>query len=201
MPSNEFHFITHWRVPGTVAEVAEVLADATGLARWWPSVYLGVAELDPGDERGLGKVVELHTKAWLPYTFRWQFRVTEVHAAGSALAATGDFEGRGIWSFRQDGREVAVTYDWKILVEKPILRQLSFVLKPIYAANHRWAMARGEESLKLELARRHAASAAERALVPAPPAATRVRPEVVIVGLLGAAAVLWLIASQPWRDD
>jgi len=169
MPSNEFHFITHWRVPGTVAEVAEVLPDATGLARWWPSVYLGVAELDPGDERGLGKVVELHTKAWLPYTFRWQFRVTEVHAAGSALAATGDFEGRGIWSFRQDGREVAVTYDWKILVEKPILRQLSFVLKPIYAANHRWAMARGEESLKLELARRRATSDAERAKIPPPP--------------------------------
>jgi hypothetical protein len=96
---------------------------------------------------------------------------------------------------------VAVTYDWKILVEKPILRQLSFVLKPIYAANHRWAMARGEESLKLELARRHAASAAERALVPAPPPPTKVKPAVLIVGLLGAAAVLWLIASQPWRDD
>jgi hypothetical protein len=28
MASNEFHFITEWRVLGTVAEVAEVLADA-----------------------------------------------------------------------------------------------------------------------------------------------------------------------------
>jgi hypothetical protein len=115
--------------------------------------------------------------------------------------ASGDFEGRGIWSYRQAGPQVAVTYDWKILVEKPILRQLSFLLKPIYEANHRWAMARGEESLKLELARRHAGSAAERALVPAPPPPTRVRAEVVIVGLLGAAAVLWLIARQPWRED
>jgi hypothetical protein len=201
MASNEYHFITEWRVPGTVAEVAEVIGDAPDLARWWPSVYLGVTQLDPGDESGLGKVVELYTKGWLPYTLRWQFRVTETHPAGFTLVASGDFVGRGIWIYRQDGPEVVVTYDWKILAEKPLLRQLSFIMKPIFEANHRWAMARGEESLKLELARRHAGSAAERALVPAPPAAMRVRAEVVIVGPLGAAAVLWLMARQPWREE
>jgi hypothetical protein len=31
------------------------------------------------------------------------------------------------------------------------LRYGSFLFKPIFAANHRWAMARGEESLKREL--------------------------------------------------
>ena len=146
-------------------------------------------------------IADHHTKGWLPYTLRWQFRVTEVHPAGFTLVASGDFVGRGIWSFRQDGPEVVVVYDWKILAEKALLRNLSFIMKPIFSANHRWAMARGEESLKLELARRHAGSAAERALVPAPPPPTKVRPELVIVGLLGAAAVLWLMARQPWRDD
>jgi len=199
--SNEYHFITEWRVPGTVAEVAEVLADAADLARWWPSVYLGVTQLDPGDERGLGKVVDLYTKGWLPYTLRWQFRVTEVGPAGFTLVASGDFVGRGIWTFEQEGPEVVVTYDWKILAEKPLLRDLSFIMKPIFEANHRWAMAQGEKSLKLELVRRHAGSPAERALVPAPPGPSNVRPAVVIVGLLGAAAVLWLIARQPWRED
>jgi hypothetical protein len=42
-------------------------------------------------------------------------------------------------------------------------------LRPIFAANHRWAMARGEESLRLELARRHAKSDEERARIPVPP--------------------------------
>jgi hypothetical protein len=41
----------------TVEEVSEILQDAEGLARWWPSVYLDVKVLDPGDERGIGKVV------------------------------------------------------------------------------------------------------------------------------------------------
>ena len=47
-----------------------------------------------------------------------------------------------------------ITYDWRIRAEKPLLRYLSFLLKPVFSANHRWAMARGEESLKAELARR-----------------------------------------------
>ena len=61
MPTNDYHFITQWRVPGTVAEVVEILGDAPGLARWWPSVYLEVKQLAPGDEHGLGKVVDLYT--------------------------------------------------------------------------------------------------------------------------------------------
>ena len=45
MASNEYHYITHWHIKGTVEEVAEVLRQATELPRWWPSVYLDVQEL------------------------------------------------------------------------------------------------------------------------------------------------------------
>ncbi len=34
--SNEYHFITRWRVQGRVEGVADVLSDAEDLARWWP---------------------------------------------------------------------------------------------------------------------------------------------------------------------
>jgi hypothetical protein len=44
-----------------------------------------------------------------------------------------------------------------VRADKPLLRYGSWFFKPIFAANHRWAMARGEESLKRELERRHAA--------------------------------------------
>jgi hypothetical protein len=47
------------------------------------------------------------------------------------------------------------------------------VIKPLFAANHRWAMARGEESLRLELARRRAAGdPTVLAALPAPPGPT-----------------------------
>jgi hypothetical protein len=154
--SNDYHFITRWRIEGTITEVADVLKNAVDLPRWWPSVYLDVQELEPGDQDGIGKVVSLHTRGWLPYTLRWQFRVTESrHPHGYTLEAWGDFNGRGIWTFEQEGEWVNATYDWKVRADKPLLRAFSFLLKPVFSANHRWAMARGEESLRLELERLH----------------------------------------------
>lgn len=155
MKANEYHFVTHWRLSGTVDDAAEILSDLADLPRWWPAVYLDVVETKPGDEDGIGKEVSLYTRGWLPYTLRWQFRVTESdYPRRFALESWGDFVGRGEWRLRQNGRFVEITYDWRIQAEKPLLRTLSFLLRPIFAANHRWAMARGEESLRLELARR-----------------------------------------------
>ncbi len=155
MSANEYNFITHWRVESTVEEVSDVLGEPLDLPRWWPSVYLAAWEIERGNENGVGRVVELHTKGWLPYTLHWSFRVTESRRPfGFSLQAWGDFEGTGVWTFAQDGHFVNITYDWRIRAEKPLLRYLSFLLKPVFSANHRWAMARGEESLGLELARR-----------------------------------------------
>jgi hypothetical protein len=156
MANNDYHFITHWRVQGTLKEVVDVLRDPTDLVRWWPSVYVNVQVLEVGEPSGLGKVVDLYTKGWLPYTLRWTFRVTDVREDGFTLVASGDFDGRGIWTFTQDGGWVDITYDWKISAEKPLLRNFSWIMKPIFSANHKWAMAKGEESLKQELCRRHA---------------------------------------------
>jgi hypothetical protein len=80
--------------------------------------------------------------------------------------------GRGVWTISPAAEGAEVVYDWRIRAEKPLLRSLSFLLKPLFSANHEWAMARGEESLRLELARRRAASEEERARIPAPPGPT-----------------------------
>jgi hypothetical protein len=66
-----------------------------------------------------------------------------------------------------------VTYDWLVIAEKGILRRLSRIMKPIFSANHHWAMARGSTSLRLELARRRAGE--DRTLlaaIPSPPGPT-----------------------------
>jgi hypothetical protein len=154
MVGNDYHFVTRWRMHGRAEDVYRVLGNTTDLVRWWPSVYLDVKELTPGDQKGIGKVVHLHTRGWLPYTLRWTYRVTDViFPTGFAFDASGDFVGRGIWQFRQDGDWVDITFDWKIRADKPLLRYLSFLFKPIFSANHRWAMAQGEKSLRANLAR------------------------------------------------
>lgn len=173
MAVHDYHFVTTWQLPSTCAEVYDVIGEPEALPRWWPSVYLEVTILEAGRADGLGKRVGLFTKGWLPYTLRWEFVVTEVdRPRRMALRATGDFDGTGIWTFAQRGEQVEVTYDWRIRANKPLLRALSPVLKPLFAANHRWAMDRGFESLVLELRRRQARSEADRRAIPPPPRPT-----------------------------
>lgn len=199
MPDNDYQFISRWRVEGTCGEVADVLGDPIALARWWPSVYLDVQRIRPADPHGVGGRVRLHTKGWLPYTLRWEFEVVESrYPYGFTIVANGDFDGRGVWTFAQDGPFVDIVYDWRIRAEKPLLRHLSFLLRPIFEANHRWAMAQGEQSLTLELARRRAISDAARAEVPPPPGPVTYAGVAFVAGVaaVGAALAYLVVKSR-----
>ncbi len=195
MAANDYQFVTHWRVKSTVQEVSEILGNGPDLVRWWPSVYLEVRELEPGGEEGIGKVVDLYTKGWLPYRLRWQFRLVERRPEGFSIEAWGDFVGSGVWTFEQDGEWVNITYDWTVRADKPLLRDYSWIMKPIFSMNHRWAMEMGERSLELELQRRHAATPEEAALVPAPPPPTS-DTTFIIGGLIAGALLLRLLSPR-----
>ena len=156
------HFITRWRVKGTAEEVFQILSAPLEYPRWWPSVYLRVREVPPAS-------VSLLTRGWLPYTLQWQAVTTETSVPHRiAIQATGDLDGRGIWSIVQDGAFTDATFDWKLNVRKKLLRFLSPLFRPALEANHHWAMEQGRKSLELELARYRAATAEEMNTVPAP---------------------------------
>lgn len=141
MPAAEYEFVTIWEVAGTPDEVFDILDDPADLARWWPSVYLDVVVDEPGDERGVGKVVSLVTKGWLPYRLRWSFRVTEKdRPTRIALDPWGDLDEHDGWMITPHGALVRARYDWRVRADKPLLRHLSFLFKPVFSANHRWAM-------------------------------------------------------------
>jgi len=170
MTTNDYHFVDRWRVEGDIKEVADILEDALSLPQWWGSVYFEVKEIEPGGEHGIGKLISLRAGGWLPYTLRINFRTVESrYPHGFSMDATGDLEGKGIWTFEPHGPFVNVTYDWTIRANKPIIEKLSFLLKPIFRSNHNWTMKRGEESLKLELMRRRAKTTGVSLAVRRPP--------------------------------
>lgn len=148
MSSHDYQFQTRWEVPGTIEEVSEILSQPLELARWWPSVYLRVSQ--EGDE------TRLRTRGFLPYKLNWSFRVEEDRAPhGFSLSAWGDLEGHGVWTLRQlNPSRAEVIYDWTVVANKPILRHLAFLFRPLFELNHRWAMGQGLRSLELELRRR-----------------------------------------------
>ncbi len=118
-------------------------------------------------------MLALHTKGCLPYTLRWRLTVTGVERPHLlALRAEGDCVGVGTWTLAGDAQQVDLRFDWTMRANKPLLRSLSWLLAPLFTANHSWAMARGLDSLRLELRRRRATSEAERRAVPKAPAPT-----------------------------
>jgi hypothetical protein len=171
--TSSYRLRTQWRLASTTADVRGVLDDVLSLPQWWPSVYLTVALLEEGGSDGIGRRVRLRTTGWLPYTLTWTSILTQpVTERGFSFRATGDFEGTGEWVFRQDGPEVVLTFDWQIGVNKPIVRRMTWLFRPVFAANHRWAMAQGQESLLLELRRRGGFASMAADNDPAPPGPT-----------------------------
>jgi hypothetical protein len=141
MAINDYRFITLWNIDGTIEEAAEVLEDIEGLTQWWPSVYLSMVLLDPGGKKGIGKTVRFLTRGWLPYSLDWTLRVVESESPHRfVIEAEGDFVGRGIWRLTQVGNRAEIVYDWEVRADKPLLKFLSCVLKPLFGANHRWAV-------------------------------------------------------------
>jgi hypothetical protein len=199
-PSTDYHFVDRWRVRGTAREVADILEDVTGYARWWPSTYLEVTKDAEGAEHGVGQIGRVYAKGWLPYRIRFSYRVTEANPPhGFALDAWGDLTGRGVWRIEQDGDWVDVTYTWTVRSDKAILRYLSFLLKPVFRSNHVWTMRQGERSLQLEIDRRRAKTVDERLRVPDPPAPV---PDVVWLAGTGASVAalwgLWRLGGRRW---
>lgn len=155
MPANEYAFLTKWRVTAPVELIYDILKEGNDYKRWWPDVYLDSEYIASGDPHGIGDQVVLLTKGWLPYRLRWTATAEQRERPHTiAITATGDFNGRGVWNLQQIGTECDIKFDWRLRADKPLLRWLSPLFKPIFKWNHRWAMERGYERLQQEIARR-----------------------------------------------
>ena len=144
MQSNDYVFITRWQVEGKADGAYQILTDVPGYLRWWSDVYLAVEKTTPAAHDGLGETHRLLTRGKLPYRLRWSARIIETRRPTAfTIEATGDFVGRGVWSFDERAKHLDITFDWRLRAEKPLLKSLSFLLKPLFRWNHRWAMTRG----------------------------------------------------------
>ena len=85
----------------------------------------------------------------LPYRIRFVSEVTYVQTPTELrLRAAGDLTGNGVWRLMEGDGGTVVTFEWIVRADKPILRLLSPVLKPIFEWNHRWTMQQGEAALR-----------------------------------------------------
>ena len=140
--AREYVFVDEWDVDAPQEVVYDVIADARTYPAWWKPVYLAVE----GDER----VTQHRFKGRLPYTLEMRAEmVREERPRQFEVAVDGDLRGKGIWTFTPagDGR-THVRWDWIVFADRPLLRSLTPVLRPLFRWNHNWAVARAREGLE-----------------------------------------------------
>jgi uncharacterized protein YndB with AHSA1/START domain len=148
-----YRFVDRWLVPAAVDDVYDLLGDPLEYPTWWGDVFLETGG-DPGPPRP-GRRTTVVARGFLPYRLRFS---TEIVAAERPtrieMRLDGDFEGSGAWHLEPVEGGTRAVLDWRPVVKKPLVRNLTPVLRPLFRANHAWTMRRGERHIAEYLARR-----------------------------------------------
>ena len=150
---NEYRFVDRWFVRASLDETYDVVGDTVDYPSWWGDVFVSV-EGDDGPPRP-GRHVKIVSRGFLPYRLRWEAQIVEAEAPRRfSFTMTGDFVGGGSWTFDPADGGTHAIFDFRPRVEKPGVKQLSPILKPLFRWNHGWAMKRGERGVNALFDRR-----------------------------------------------
>jgi uncharacterized protein YndB with AHSA1/START domain len=142
----EYVFVDEWDVDAPQEQVFEALADASTYPRWWKPVYIEVSTDGPPE---VGRASEQHFKGRLPYTLRTRSEIVRYEPPRAfEVSVVGDLTGRGIWTLEQRAGGTHVHFDWRVIADRPLLRYLTPVLRPLFRWNHNWSIARAVEGLE-----------------------------------------------------
>jgi hypothetical protein len=151
-----FAYTTIWHFKSPLALVWNELADPLDWPSWWRSMER-VDQTTPGDALGVGAVHRYTVKGALPYRLAFDMRTTvvETHSRIEGTAM-GELEGQGVWTFSEEEDEsmTHVRYDWSVVANKPWMKLLAPVARPLYRWNHDAVMRAGEQGLRARLATR-----------------------------------------------
>jgi uncharacterized protein YndB with AHSA1/START domain len=155
--AKEYVFIDEWDVDAPQEAVFDALVDARTYPEWWKPVYI---EVDADGPAKPGCVSKQEFKGRLPYHLNTTSEIKRMDAPNEfAVEVVGDLTGKGVWTLTQRDGKVHVHFDWRVIADRPLLRILTPILRPVFRWNHNWSIQRAIEGLE-PYARSHAARAA-----------------------------------------
>ena len=144
--ASEYVFIDEWDVDAPVEAVFEALADARTYPDWWGAVYLDVEADCPPQ---VGCVSKHEFKGRLPYHLNTTSEIVRMDRPREfEVKVVGDLTGRGVWTLTSRNGRVHIRFDWRVLADRPLLRYLTPVLRPVFRWNHNWSIKRAIERLE-----------------------------------------------------
>jgi len=142
----EYRFVTTWCIDAPIERVFDAIDDAARWPQWWKGVRR--AELvEPGDQRGLGRLWRFTWRSRLPYDLSFDSRVTRREPPYLLEGrADGELIGVGRWRLYA-GQGTAVIYEWNVRTARPWMNRLAPVGRPLFAWNHHVVMRQGADGL------------------------------------------------------
>ena len=154
-PANYYHFEDEWFIPYPREVVWDVMADARLLPAWWTGVYLKAEPLGAYDRPSVGARIRGQFRGFLPYRLNVVVEATELDRPRLiAVNTVGDLSGTIRYDLMEAPGGTKVLMHEQVLAEKRIVKLLTPLLKPLFAANHRWASAHAQTGLTAFLKQR-----------------------------------------------
>ena len=148
---HRYRFRSTWRLTDPVEVVWDVLEAVPAYPSWWPQVRsVSIVEL---------AAVRVTCRSALPYSLVFTSRPARREPSAGVLEARldGDLEGWSRWTLIDDGSGGTVAvFDEEVVVNRPLLRAIEPVARPVLRLNHRWMMRGGRRGLAAFLAARRA---------------------------------------------
>jgi len=144
--ARDYVFIDEWDVDAPQEAVFDALADAGTYPEWWRPVYIAV-EVDGPPAQGRVSVHEF--KGRLPYHLKTRFEIVRMERPREfEVSVVGDLTGKGVWTLTPKDGGVHVRFDWRVIADRPLLRYLTPVLRPLFRWNHNWSIQRAQAGLE-----------------------------------------------------
>jgi hypothetical protein len=143
-----YSFVTEWRLEAPIERVFEILHDTLAWPEWWPAVK-AVEEIRPATSRGsLGAVRRFTFNGKLPYTLTFDM-TGEADARPTVLAgrATGELEGTGVWTLREEDGVTLARYDWNIRTTRWWMNLVAPLAGGAFRSNHDFVMRSGAKGI------------------------------------------------------
>src|SRR5882724_3869897 len=152
MAAAYYVFIDKFIVPCSVATAYDYISNIEEYPRWWGKVYKKIITLHkviPGQPGGKYKIT---IGGFLPYTLTIENEVTFIDKPHLIrFDANGDLWGKGEWIFKEVAEGTEVTFDWRVAANKKLIRWFSFLLKPLFKANHAFCVRKAKEGITNDL--------------------------------------------------
>jgi uncharacterized membrane protein len=143
----KYSFSTTWRFEAPLEWVWNEIQAMERWPEWWKYVK-SVELLQSGDKNDIGSIRKIEWSTALPYTIVFTSEVIAIETYKRIEGrASGDLEGRGIWTFESRNGQTWVRYDWMVNTNKKWMNLLAPLARPLFSWNHDQVMKGGYTGL------------------------------------------------------